>query len=627
MTRRLNRTRHGRGVKRTRYRVLPLAGLAVTLGFGGSLIYNSQFTPREMTASARAASTAKLDVYVTTTQTSYRHSVTSSAFTTSQPREILLALVASDGPIVGQMSFTSVTGGGLTWRLVSRSDKSLGDAEIWAAQTTTRLTDVQVRATRNSGTYHGMLTVLSIPDPAQSLPIVATGSASAASGHPAVTLGGVPAGSWIYAVGNDWDQAIPRQVGAGEALVSQSVDTRVMDTYWAQRFTAPSTSPSVTVTDSAPTADDWNLAAVAIAGASPSRDAGVPASSGTPADTPTVNATSPSTAGSVPQPTVSDTPPTSAPSTAPAPAPSTTTPTATPSATGSTGGTSYVQPGTQGYRGAVSALTVYSAANGQVPSSGCTWNLDSGETVKFLRCDDTNLTLDHAYIQGSLEWDGCGSLTITNSIVDWEASSYWFDVYADCAAPGSGASVTATDSTFETANDIPYTGLSDVGAIDVYSDIPMFVSNSLLKDFPQGLDPNGGSVIKDDEIYTSDLTCWLSHAAGTTTQCHGDGLFSQGGNNITYEGNYISVPADATSAIFYQSSPNSTGNVVIGNYLRGGSYTLYNEDSDGLVVENNTFGGNTYGDVALCSGSWGTWKGNVHPDGTTVAAPGSTCSY
>lgn len=120
---------------------------------------------------------------------------------------------------------------------------------------------------------------------------------------------------------------------------------------------------------------------------------------------------------------------------APALSPSSSTPTSTPSPTENTGGTTYVQPRTQGYRGAISALTVYSAANGKVPAAGCSWTTD-GETAKYLRCDDTNLDLDHAYIQGSLEWDGCDSLTIANSVVDWEAS-YWFSVYAACAAPES----------------------------------------------------------------------------------------------------------------------------------------------------------------------------------------------
>jgi hypothetical protein len=627
-----------RRVKRTRHSVIPLAGLAVVLG--GSLIYNYQFAHGGPAAPilAPAASVTSLDVHVTTRQTSYRSSVTSPAFSTSQPNETLLALLASDGPAKGTIRFSSVTGGGLTWHLVSRSSASPGDAEIWAAQTTTRLTGVRIRATRNSGAYHGLLTIISIPAAGQLLSIATAGSAGAQSGQPSLTLRDVPAGSGVYAVGNDWDRAVGRQVGAGETLVSQSVDTQVADTYWTQRLSAPSASPSVTVTDSAPTGDEWNvaavdqwnLAAVAVDATGPASSTGsVPSSPGKTGGAPVLGDTPSPTPSASSQPTQSDTPqPPPASSSAPAPSPSTSTPGATPSATGNSGGTSYVQPGTQGYRGAISGLTVYSAANGQVPAAGCSWVAGSGETAKYLQCEGTNLNLDHANIQGSLEWDGCGSLTIANSILDWQASSYWFSTYAACAAPDRGATVTVTNSTFGTADDIPYAGLSDTGALDVRSDsTPMFVSNSLFKDFPQGIDPNGGSVIKDNEIYASDLTCWLNSAAGTTGPCHDDGLFAQADSNMTYEGNYVSVPADSTAAIFFQSSPHSAGNTVIGNFLKGGSFTLYNEDSDGLNVENNTFGGYHYGDVELCSGSWNTWKGNVRSDGSAVAAPGSTCSY
>ncbi len=168
-----------------------------------------------------------------------------------------------------------------------------------------------------------------------------------------------------------------------------------------------------------------------------------------------------------------------------------------------------------------------------------------------------------------------------------ERSGPWFSVYAYCAHASGPGSVVARHSTFETAGNVPYTGMSDIGAIDInsYGNMPMYVSDSVFKDFPQGLDPGQGSIIQDNEIYTRDLKCWLDAAAGTTATCHGDGLFSQGGNDITYEGNYIVTPPDATSAIFYQSSPHSTGNRVIGNFIEGGSFTLYNEDSNGLAVE------------------------------------------
>ena len=66
---------------------------------------------------------------------------------------------------------------------------------------------------------------------------------------------------------------------------------------------------------------------------------------------------------------------------------------------------------------------------------------------------------------------------------------------------------------------------------------------------------------------------------------------------------------------------------MIGNFLQGGSYTLYNETSTGLDVENNTFGGGRYGNCSLSSGaSWGVWSGNIHPDGTPVTPSGAGCN-
>jgi|GEM_PF-2605765 len=287
---------------------------------------------------------------------------------------------------------------------------------------------------------------------------------------------------------------------------------------------------------------------------------------------------------------------------------------------GATPSTLYVQPGTQGYRGSSAALTVYSAANGQVPpNTACSWN----QTYKYLRCNDTDLTLDHVYIEGGLYWAGCGSLTVSNSVFDWYPSQAWFDVYNACTTPNANATITASNSTFETSPTvIHYTGGSDIGGITEYTgDVPMNVTHSLVQGFSQGFDPGGNSTISSSEIYVQDNIC----NGGST--CHGDGLFSQGGDAITYQNNYIVVASDATSAIFYQSSPNSNGNSVIGNYLQGGSYALYNEDSNNLTVKNNTFGGSTYGNCDVSTGaSWGVWTGNVTTSGAVVTTQGSGCS-
>jgi hypothetical protein len=40
--------------------------------------------------------------------------------------------------------------------------------------------------------------------------------------------------SLVYGVGNDWDTATGRVVGAGQAIVHQWIDTATGDTFWTQ---------------------------------------------------------------------------------------------------------------------------------------------------------------------------------------------------------------------------------------------------------------------------------------------------------------------------------------------------------------------------------------------------------
>jgi hypothetical protein len=275
-----------------------------------------------------------------------------------------------------------------------------------------------------------------------------------------------------------------------------------------------------------------------------------------------------------------------------------------------------VQPGTQGYRGSPAALTVYSAADGKVPPNGdCNWT-----QFQYLDCAAANLTLDHVHIMGGLYWTGCGNLTISNSVIDWQPSQSWFLIQNACQTPDATSTITVTGSTLESGPSVPvYTGGSDIGAVNEYTgNVSMIVSNSLIQGFPQGLDPTQGSLIKDNEIYVQDASCGGS-------PCHLDGLFSQGGSGIAYVGNYIVVPSGATAAIFFQSDPGSTGNTVTGNFLKGGSYTFFNETSFGVQVLLNTFGGGTFGDATDCGGgSCGSvrlWKGNIYVNGAPVHSP------
>ncbi len=89
---------------------------------------------------------------------------------------------------------------------------------------------------------------------------------NAASGAPAVTLSSTRAGSLVFGSGYDWNGATPRTIGAGQTLVHEFSDTVNGDDFWAQQVTAPTgaVGSTVTVNDTAPTTDRWNLVAVEV---------------------------------------------------------------------------------------------------------------------------------------------------------------------------------------------------------------------------------------------------------------------------------------------------------------------------------------------------------------------------
>src|SRR4051794_37376588 len=74
------------------------------------------------------------------------------------------------------------------------------------------------------------------------------------------------AGSVIYGAGNDYDKAVARTLGTGQAMLHQWLDTGFGDSYWVQYRISPTVTAgsTATINDSAPTADRWNLAAVEV---------------------------------------------------------------------------------------------------------------------------------------------------------------------------------------------------------------------------------------------------------------------------------------------------------------------------------------------------------------------------
>ena len=216
-------------------------------------------------ATPAAAATLAIDKTVSTHQTKTSASISSPALTTAAPGELLLAFVASDGPASGgTQTISKVSGGGLTWRLRQRANSQAGTAEIWAADAPAILTNATVTATRGTGAYLGSITVVSFTG-ADQVADGPTAAASGPSGAPATTLTAARAGSMVWGVGNDWDRAAARSVGAGQTKVDEFLAS-VGDTMWVQRRTSPTPlgGTAVTLDDTAPTNDRWNLATVEV---------------------------------------------------------------------------------------------------------------------------------------------------------------------------------------------------------------------------------------------------------------------------------------------------------------------------------------------------------------------------
>lgn len=216
-------------------------------------------------AHALAAGLA-IDGSVKTHQSSPSTSITSGAFSTTTANDLLVAFITSDGPAGGgSQSYSSVTGGGLSWKLRQRTNTQPGTAEIWEAAAPSVLSSVTVTATRSSGAYIGSIDIVAFSGASTAL-TGAVGTGNGTSGAPTVSLVTTQAGSWAWGVGDDWDNAKARTPGSGQTIFDQDLAS-VGDTYWVQSQAAPGNAANtlVTLNDTAPTTDHWDLSAVEIA--------------------------------------------------------------------------------------------------------------------------------------------------------------------------------------------------------------------------------------------------------------------------------------------------------------------------------------------------------------------------
>jgi hypothetical protein len=191
----------------------------------------------------------------------HEHGTTSviDTVTTTQRNELVVAYVTAAGPAAGGQTVT-VAGSGLTWTQVAGENSSPGDAEVWVAKAGAPTT-VNVTATASKPGYHITQTAIAYKN---ATGIGASGTFTSASGAPTGTITTTQGNSWVWGVGFDGAKAIKRTVGSGQKLFSQNLGTK--NASWVQSTLAPTPAAgtSVTINDTAPTADPYNLVLVEI---------------------------------------------------------------------------------------------------------------------------------------------------------------------------------------------------------------------------------------------------------------------------------------------------------------------------------------------------------------------------
>ena len=184
---------------------------------------------------------------------------------------LLVAFVAADGPPTGANTQQStVSGGGLTWTRLQHGGTATvrGSADVWVATAPADLGSITVTSALVNKTVTTSSGTVATP---QSLTVAAFSNATigasivkSATGGVTVNLTAQAAGSFIYAVANDYNQAANRTAGAGQSIVHQMLTT-TLDTLWVQMRNAVTTAPgAVTINTTAPAGAQYNIIAVEI---------------------------------------------------------------------------------------------------------------------------------------------------------------------------------------------------------------------------------------------------------------------------------------------------------------------------------------------------------------------------
>ncbi|MFD4638772.1 right-handed parallel beta-helix repeat-containing protein [Lentzea sp. NPDC058436] len=270
-------------------------------------------------------------------------------------------------------------------------------------------------------------------------------------------------------------------------------------------------------------------------------------------------------------------------------------------------------PGSVGFRGDAAALKVIDGP-GNAPA-GTKWNAGQLQVVA------NDLVLDGVSVKGGITFQGGGTLTIRNSIVEGNRSS-------QSAVLGLKGHLDISDSTLRwKAGDTPGNTWGN-GA--VHGDSTMTLRRNDISGTPDGIQNGPGrSLIEQNWIHD------LARIGTYPNNTHNDGIQSYGGPDLIIRNNRIDIEGpdgvayDGThqnGAVFVQPGGGGASNLqVVGNFLAGGGYIMRLEGPiSGAVVTDNKFGPTTGGwgevlvekNVAIAS-----WSNNTSDSGKAVNKP------
>ena len=228
----------------------------------GANIAGINFTAQASTTNS--GGTIVIDARTSLNQNTPSTVVSSPGLTTNYHNELLLAFISTDSTTSPNTTVQSVSGGGLTWSLVARTNAQMGTSEIWRAFAPKVLNGASVSATLSQSvvstievmTFSGVNTSGTNGSGA----IGAIGSGYDSSGAPSATLVTTHNNSMVVGAGNDYDNAVAHIPVGGQSLIHQTFSS-TGDTYWVQMQNAPVPLSGTTVTlmDTAPTSDQYNF--------------------------------------------------------------------------------------------------------------------------------------------------------------------------------------------------------------------------------------------------------------------------------------------------------------------------------------------------------------------------------